>query len=174
MHSLYDFEYFVRSSEYFRVFVQKPVGVDCASAIHSGFLPIHRRLRVFTKTSPSFLKDAQKGYIVHGNSDPTELREALPYIEVFEVEGVKIGAIHPAWGGPEFPPEELFKDFDDVPDVILFGHTHVPMNRHIKNVLFVNPGQGYSSFMVDCTIAELTVRDGAVDSQIITIKKNTP
>jgi len=38
----------------------------------------------------------------------------------------------------------------------------------------VNPGQGYSSFMVDCTIAELTVRDGKVDSRIITIKKNTP
>ena len=70
--------------------------------------------------------------------------------------------------------KDLFKDFDEVPNVILFGHTHVPMNRHIEKVLFVNPGQGYSSFMVDCTIAELTVRNGEVDSRIITIKKNTP
>ena len=150
------------------------VNEDIRKKVSEADIAVHCGDIVRQPVVDGFLKDAQKGYIVHGNSDPTELREALPYIEVFEVEGVKIGAIHPAWGGPEFPPEELFKDFDKVPDVILFGHTHVPMNRYIEKVLFVNPGQGYSSFMVDCTIAELRVRDGEVDSRIITIKKNTP
>ena len=56
-------------------------------------------------------RTAKKAVAVHGNSDPVEIREALPYIEVIEVEGKRIGVIHPAWGGPPFELEELFKDF---------------------------------------------------------------
>ena len=55
-----------------------------------------------------FLKSAKRGLIVHGNSDPVDLRESLPYTQVIEVEKIKIGITHPAWGGPEFPPAELF------------------------------------------------------------------
>ena len=88
------------------------VSEDIRKKVSEADIAVHCGDIVRQPVVDGFLKDAQKGYIVHGNSDPPELREALPYIEVFEVEGVKIGAIHPAWGGPEFPPEELFKDFD--------------------------------------------------------------
>ena len=118
-----------------------------------------------------FLAAAKKGIVVHGNSDPVELRNALPYVETIKIEEIEIGITHPAWGGPEFPPEELFNDFKKKPDVILFGHTHEPLSSRIKGTLFVNPGQGYKSFMVDGTMALLTVNHRNVTAEIITVEK---
>ena len=63
--------------------------------------------------------EARRAVIVHGNSDPPELRESLPYTETIDVEGRKLGITHPAWGGPEFPLEELLKDFPEPVDAIL-------------------------------------------------------
>ena len=119
-----------------------------------------------------FCETSKQPLIVHGNSDPIDLRKSLPYTQTFEVEGLLIGIIHPAWGGPEFPPQELLKDFPTKPDVILFGHTHEPLNEEIDGVLYVNPGQGYKSFMVDCTMAILTVDSGTIKAEIVIAGKN--
>ena len=58
--------------------------------------------------------------------------------------------------------------------MILFGHTHEPMNKSIEGVLFVNPGQGYKSFMEDCTMALLEVDKGKIEVKIITVVKGRP
>ena len=113
---------------------------------------------------------AKRAVVVHGNSDPVEIREVLPYIEVIEVEGKRIGVIHPAWGGPPFDLEELFKDFVEPVDAILFGHLHEIVNEIREGVLFVNPGQGYASFMVPATIAMLTIEDGEMSAEIRVIE----
>ena len=104
-----------------------------------------------------FRRDAKIGVLVHGNSDPVEIRQALPYVELIEVEGKRIGVLHPAWGGPEFEPDELLGDFADSVDAVLFGHLHETMNEVRDGILYLNPGQGYASFMVPATIAVLTV-----------------
>ena len=114
-------------------------------------------------------REAKRAVIVHGNSDPPDVRRAIPYVETFEVEGVRIGVTHPAWGGPEFPPGDLLGDFEDTPDVILYGHVHEPLNEVIDGVLYLNPGQGYPSFMVAATIAVLTVDEGEFKAEIKTI-----
>ena len=111
-------------------------------------------------------RDARRSIIVHGNSDPVEIRQTLPYVEVFEIEGVRIGVTHPAWGGPEFNLVELLPDFPDPVDVIIFGHLHETVNECREGVLFVNPGQGYVSFRVPATIAILTVDNGEVSVEI--------
>jgi len=117
-----------------------------------------------------FLEAAQKAILVHGNSDPVDLRKSLPYVQSIQVEDVLIGITHPAWGGPEFPPSELFKDFNVKPDLILFGHTHQPLQETIDGTLFVNPGQGYASFMVDGTLASITINGTEIKSEIRTIQ----
>ena len=33
---------------------------------------------------------------------------------------------------------EVFKE--EMPDVIIFGHSHIPMIRYFKKILLVNPG----------------------------------
>ena len=116
-------------------------------------------------------REAKRAVIVHGNSDPPDLRQSLPYTEVIEVEGVRLGVTHPAWGGPEFPFEDLLPDFPEPVDAILFGHIHEPVNETRDGILFLNPGQAYKSFMVPATIATLTVRDGHMTAEIITIEE---
>ncbi len=113
---------------------------------------------------------ARRAILVHGNSDPPEIRRTLPYVEVIEVEGRRIGVIHPAWGGAEFEQEALLPDFPEAVDAILFGHTHEPLNELRNGVLFVNPGQGYASFRVAATIALLTVEGGAMSAEIRVIE----
>ena len=143
-------------------------------AVSSSDISVHCGDIVRENVVEGFLTAAKKGIIVHGNSDPVELRETLPYVETIKVEEIEIGITHPAWGGPEFPPEELFKDFNNRPDVILFGHTHEPLNDHIEGTLFVNPGQGYKSFMVDGTMAVLTINKKEITVEIITVEKGRP
>ena len=116
-------------------------------------------------------REAKRAVIVHGNSDPPDLRQSLPYTEVIEVEGVRLGVTHPAWGGPEFPLEELLPDFPDPVDAILFGHLHETINETRDGVLFLNPGQAYKSFMVPATIATLTVDKGKMSPKIVVIEE---
>ena len=116
-------------------------------------------------------REAKRAVIVHGNSDPPDLRQSLPYTEVIEVEGVRLGVTHPAWGGPEFPLEELLPDFPEPVDAILFGHLHETINETRDGVLFLNPGQAYKSFMVPATIATLTVDKGKMSPKIVVIEE---
>lgn len=113
-----------------------------------------------------FRAAAKRSYVVHGNSDPVDVRRALPYRETFEVDGVRIGLTHPSWAGPEFEPEVLFGDFPEGVDVILYGHLHEPIDETREGVYFLNGGQGYASFLVPCTIAWLTIEDGEFRGEI--------
>ena len=115
-------------------------------------------------------RNARKAVVVHGNADPVELRRAIPYVEVMEVEGQRIGAIHPAWGGPPFELEGLLGDFPEPVDAILFGHLHETVNEVRDKVLYVNPGQGYASFAVPATIAVLDVDRGGIAAEIRVIE----
>jgi len=98
---------------------------------------------------------------VYGNIDPREIRDDLPDKTVFEVEGRRIGVIHPHWGGPPFGIEEdIAKEFEGV-DIILFGHTHDACHKTIGGVVFLNPGQGYPSFRNPASAGIITIgRDG--------------
>ena len=111
-------------------------------------------------------RSAKRAVVVHGNSDTVELRRAIPRTEVIELEGKRIGITHPPWGGPPFELPELLVDFPEPVDVILFGHVHETFNETLDGILYVNPGQGYSSFRVPATIAVLTLDDGRVDTEI--------
>ena len=117
-----------------------------------------------------FRREARRFIGVHGNSDPPDLRRTLPVQEVLRINGHRVGITHPAWGGPPFEPEELLPDFPEGVDVILFGHLHEPMNTTRQGVLFVNPGQGYASFLVPATIALLTIEPQGVQVEIRTIE----
>ncbi len=142
---------------------------DIRAEVANADITVHCGDLVRMEVVEGLRQSAKRAVVVHGNSDPPDLRSALPYVQTLEVEGVRIGVTHPAWGGPEFPPEDLLGDFSEIPDVILYGHTHDPINEMINGVLYLNPGQGYPSFMVAATIAVLTVDDGAFTAEIKTI-----
>lgn len=132
---------------------------DADIAVHCGDF-VHREVL------EGFQHEAKRAVAVHGNTDPVELRNSIPYVDVIEVEGRRVGIIHPAWGGPEFEPEALLPDFPEPVDIILYGHLHVPVNETHGDVLFVNPGQAYASFMVPATIAVITLDNDGVTVEI--------
>ena len=112
------------------------------------------------------LKIANQAILVHGNSDPIDVRRALPATEMIDIGDLRIGVTHPAWGGPPFELEQLLGDFDVPVDVVLFGHLHEVHNVTKSGVLFISPGQAYRSFMMDSTLAEITVDGLAVRAEI--------
>jgi putative phosphoesterase len=76
---------------------------------------------------------------VCGNMDSAELRQILPERLVLDAAGKKIGVTHGS--GPHFKVmESAKKSFKDKPDVIIFGHSHGPVNEMRDGTLFFNPG----------------------------------
>ena len=64
--------------------------------------------------------------IVRGNCDSNS---DWPMVVDLEREGLKFRLQHIP---PDRPPDDV--------DVVLHGHTHVPRNERVGNVLFLNPG----------------------------------
>ena len=115
-------------------------------------------------------RSAKRAVVVHGNSDPVEVRRAIPYVETLEIEGVRVGVTHPAWGGPPFEPDELIADFAQAVDVVLFGHLHEPVDERRDGVHFISPGQGYASFRVPATMAVLSIEGGSTTAEVRVIE----
>jgi putative phosphoesterase len=77
-------------------------------------------------------------YGVHGNMDPPEVRQILPPLRVFELGGWRIGLTH-GGGNPSLLEKRIEHLFSDV-DIVVYGHSHVPVCHMRSETLFINPG----------------------------------
>ena len=104
------------------------------------------------------LRAAAKRFVgVYGNLDMLDIRREIPHKTAFEVEGNRIGVIHPYWGGdPTGIQERIAKEFHGV-DLILYGHTHNASYETIDSICFLNPGQSYSKSEEKITAGVITV-----------------
>ncbi len=101
--------------------------------IHSGDLVSMKVIDILKKTCPLV-------YAVSGNMDLPETRNKLPSKEIISVGKYKIGVIH-GHGHPGALIEIVSKAFqDECVDVIIFGHSHNPVNERIGGILYFNPG----------------------------------
>lgn len=75
---------------------------------------------------------------VCGNMDVPELQVLLPEKLITTIDGVKIGVIHGS-GSPSSVLHRARSAFDNV-DIIIFGHSHAPINKVIDKVQVLNPG----------------------------------
>jgi len=76
---------------------------------------------------------------VYGNMDSQEVKNILTQKEIIELGRFKIGIIH-GWGSPDRLIETVKKEFPQKISVIIFGHSHNPINQLIGETLFFNPG----------------------------------
>ncbi len=135
--------------------------------VHCGDFVGREVMEALKKASPRFVG-------VHGNLDPGDVRQELPAREILELEGKKIAIAHPAYGGPPWGLEEkLLRESPGV-DIILFGHTHEPLNAYRNGVLFFNPGQGYSSSRAPGSYGLLTLEGGKVEAEVVFLGKERP
>jgi len=157
----------VISDTHVRTFQELPEGIrqavrEAEWVVHCGDFTSIGVLEELQRLTPHFVG-------VFGNADPGNVRYQLSHQVTFELEGQKIVAIHPSWGGhPDGLEKELALRFPDA-DAILFGHTHEPCNRKLNNTLLLNPGQGYASFMVPASMATLTVSRSGLIGDVLTL-----
>ncbi|WP_421378882.1 metallophosphoesterase family protein [Bacillus salacetis] len=76
---------------------------------------------------------------VYGNTDEQEIRDAFPGKKVLQAEGYTIGIVH-GDGNGKTTEKRAFGAFEEKPDVIIFGHSHIPYVRFDHRVLLFNPG----------------------------------
>jgi putative phosphoesterase len=103
-------------------------------------------------------------HAVFGNTDPPgapRLRASLLHV----VDGVRIHVSHGhELGVPK--PQALADRYDA--DVIVYGHTHVPLVKRIGTRLVVNPGAaGPARFNLTPSVARLTVSGANYEVEVV-------
>ena len=97
-------------------------------------------------------------FAVGGNCD---IEETFPDYFTAEYGGKKLLMVH-----GHLPIDELFFK----PDVVITGHSHIPLIEEDKNILRINPGSaGPKRFKLPVTIARLTISSGTPVARIITL-----
>lgn len=81
---------------------------------------------------------------VRGNMDDFKLKTLLPDKRIEEIEGVRIGIMH-GRGSPNGIEDLVLGEFQDV-DLIVFGHSHVPLNVVRRGTRLFNPGSLRGSY----------------------------
>jgi uncharacterized protein len=94
---------------------------------------------IVTRAVLDYLED--RGVIaVSGNMDDYEVMGQLPHSREIPAEGKRIGLIH-GWGAREGLERRVLERFSvPRPDVIVYGHSHVPFWGKVDGVWLFNPG----------------------------------
>ena len=80
---------------------------------------------------------------VSGNMDDYDLSAILPEKRIEEIAGRRVGIIH-GRGSPVWIERFVLDKFEDV-DIIIFGHSHIPLYQKKGDVTMINPGSYRSS-----------------------------
>lgn len=133
---------------------------DCSAILHAGDLA---HLDHFF----SIIPEGVRFYAVAGNMDDSYTSEQLPVKRIVTLAGAKIGLIH-GYGAPSAVMLNAAREFTgDQVDAIVFGHSHMPCNRIVDDVLMFNPGSPTDKrFAPNCSIGILHIGD-KVTGQII-------
>ena len=118
------------------------------------------------------LQKIQRLESVSGNMDTPELSRHIPSKKIINCEGVAIGLFH-GEGAPAALVDRVKAEFahDDVA-VVVFGHSHHPLNEKIGKVLFFNPGSPTDTIFAPYrSYGILDIKNKEVVGQIIRIKE---
>lgn len=102
-------------------------------------------------------------HAVHGNADDDAVRARLPAQQVLEFEGVTVVMTHN--GGPANGRLERMRAKFPAADVVIFGHSHVPLHETSADGAFqiFNPGSAADRRrMPNHTMGEALIRDGVI------------
>lgn len=97
---------------------------------------------------------------VHGNTDDFGIRSQVPEQAELELEGRRIIVVHGhVFGSPT--PDRLAAAFPHA-DIVVYGHTHEPLEQRVGSTLVVNPGAaGPARFRLRPTVAILELPGSA-------------
>lgn len=104
-------------------------GVD--AILHAGDLNDLDMLDPLRATAPL--------HAVYGNTDPWDVTNVLPASLTLTCEGVTLGLTHGHLGSGVTTPERAARRFPEA-QVVVFGHSHIPLIEQRGSQLLVNPG----------------------------------
>jgi len=100
---------------------------------------------------------------IRGNIDKGKWARKLPETEVVEVGGIQIYVLHDLSQLDLKPEAAGFQ-------AVIYGHSHVPKNEIRGGVLYFNPGSaGPKRFKLPISVGKLSIADGKINSELITI-----
>ncbi|MCM3757893.1 metallophosphoesterase [Sporosarcina aquimarina] len=77
---------------------------------------------------------------VYGNVDGEDMRALVPARQLIDIGGLRIGLVH-GHGDKKTTEQRAIEAFaEEQVDVIVFGHSHIPVIKYFKGVLLMNPG----------------------------------
>jgi len=125
-----------------------------------------------TKNDLNVFKKIAKVEAVFGNMDGLELRQILPEREIFYADGMKIGLYH-GHGAPDKVLNFVKAEFKkDKVDIVIFGHSHMPVNEKDGNVLYFNPGSPNDKVRAPyCSYGIIEIKDKTAMGRIIKVKE---
>ena len=107
---------------------------------------------------------------VRGNNDRTGPESLFPEEATIVLDGWKFFLTHQV-KVPQGPGHPSMKPYAKAgADVVVFGHSHIALQRQIDTVLFFNPGAaGKRRFKVVPSVGILELKEGRVQGTIIAI-----
>jgi uncharacterized protein len=124
--------------------------------IHAGDLDTPEILHTLTKIAPVTA--------VRGNVDRGEWAKKIPATDVLEAGGISIYVLHNLQELDLDPKAAGFS-------VVIYGHSHRPMQEAKDGVLYFNPGSaGPRRFNLPISVGKLTVENDKVRAEIVTIE----
>lgn len=108
---------------------------------------------------------------VAGNMDDYEVAGYLPQVRVVGAEDKRIGLIH-GWGRKEALAQRILDRFGDPrPDVIVYGHSHVPFWGRVDGTYMFNPGSAsHNPYAGSGTVGLLEIDGDRIEGLIIPIE----
>lgn len=107
---------------------------------------------------------------VKGNMDHDVRVKDLPEKELLRIGVFRIGIMHGLGGPPDkiiYHLAEVFKA--DHVDLIIFGHSHVPLNEKRGNIIFFNPGSPTDKVFAPYNSYGIIEIDKTIQAEIIRI-----
>ena len=81
----------------------------------------------------------------------------------------KIGVVHPLEGGAPYDLVERVREKFEQVDMIIFGHSHFPVNKKIDGVLYFNPGSSTGRWPAKNKTIGIIEIDKDIQGKIITL-----
>lgn len=104
-------------------------GVDLI--LHAGDINVPQVLDLLSTIAPV--------EAVAGNGDEEYFAHSLSYSKILKLNGYAVGITHGHLGQAKTSPDRAYASFPGA-DVIVFGHSHIPLIEKRGSTLMVNPG----------------------------------
>ncbi len=112
------------------------------------------------------------GLAVCGNMDDHEVAQKIPQRRIIVAAGKRIGLIH-GWGSKQGLRDRVLSRFEsDKPDIIIYGHSHVPFWGEIDGVMMFNPGAATRNpYTGNGTVGRLEILEGGVEATFLRLAR---